>query len=342
MLKGDRLCREKAIEKFKPIHDAHKNIFLHLNVNEAILPLLDFDNLTLPDQLESMGVDPRSVVVESRNVLADTELLAQLFDMFRGLGIKLCLDGCAVDDSFNYAITKGKPDFVKVTRSFFGETERAGYSQKTLEALISVADQVGASIIGQGVETEDESIRLLLSGVDLQQGYYYTKGESRQPVDPAKIFMEKIVETHDKYRKVKKRLIRKKKERVVETFKDVSAICSKLSNTSEVRFEEGCKTLVRTVDGVISLFVLDDQGKQITSRVRTVPARRSSALLRLTKGAEHSTEDYFVYLDIGYEQFVTPPFASPFTDVQACLISRAFYNTQGGRFVACVEVPYPG
>jgi len=345
MVDVDRMCREKALEKFKSIHDAHGEMLLYLNVNADIVPYVDPDKSYLLNRIEQFGINPRNIVLEGTNSAGNADKLGRFCEMFRGVGFKLCLDGCSVDESFNLAITKFCPDFVKVNRSFFGEAERTDYSAKTLEALLSVADRVGSSVIGCGVEAEDESIRLLLAGVNLQQGYYYTKGEEREAGNPARMFREKIVETHDKYKKVKNRLVLQKKERFVEAFKGVSIVCSKLSNMSEEWFEDGCKRLVHKEDGVISLFVLDDRGRQITRRIpagSSQPANHPDVILKTSIGADHSVEDYVLYLDIGYDKFVTPPFASPFTDEQACVISKPFFNVQGSRYVACVEMSYPG
>nr|WP_287412182.1 EAL domain-containing protein [Pseudodesulfovibrio sp.] len=343
MVGVDRMCRRMALEKFKPIHDAHKKLLLGLNVNVEIFPHIDPNNLTLPRLIKEAGINPGNIVLEVMDFAPDRDLVAYYCELVQGLGCKFCLDGCAVDDSFNYAITKINPDFIKLDRSFFGEAEQTDYSAKALDALLSVAGHVGASVIGRGVESESESIRLLLAGVDLQQGYYYTRSEESRPGDPAGKFMEKIVETHDKYFKVKNKLVLHKKQRFVEAFKDVSAICTKLSNMSEEWFEDGCKRLVRKVEEVISIFVLDDRGRQITRRISagTVqPPHHPDAIMET--GTDHSVEDYVLYLDIGYEKFVTPPFVSPFTGKRSCLISRPFFNVQGSRYMVCVELPHPG
>ncbi|NDV20747.1 EAL domain-containing protein [Pseudodesulfovibrio sp. JC047] len=341
----DRLCRDKALARYRSIHETHPDLLLYLNVNVDIMPHVDPDSAYLFEQIEQLGIAPQSVVVEGVSFAPDVERMAAFCAHFREHGLKVGLDGCAVDEPFNSAISRLKPDFIKINRSFFGDTERAEYSAKTLEGLISAADHVGASVIGCGVETEAESIRLLMAGVNLQQGYYYTRGEERHVGDPAWMFREKIVETYDKYLKVKNRQVRRKKERFVQIFKDVSSVCSKLSNRSEEWFEDGCKKLARTGEGIISLFVLDTTGRQITRRISSSLRQSAShpdVILKTDIGVSHSVEDYVLYLDIGYEKFVTPPFVSPFTGEKACLVSTPFFNIQGDRYIVCVEMALAG
>jgi len=341
----DRLCREKALEQFKPIHANHKGLLLYLNINPDIIPHLKEEDIVLPKQVEESGINPANIVLECPFAIEYMDGIAMYGAMFAKAGFKICLDGCSVDHGFSHVMTKIRPNMVKVDRSFFGDAERKDYSAKTLDALQAVAGRVGASVVGQQVETEDESLRLLSSGIHLQQGYYYTKDENAKSGDPAKMFFQKILDTHEKYKTFKRDLVRRIKERFSATFKAVTSVCAKFANMSEDRFEDGCKTLVHNVEGVISLFVLNNNGEQVTHRAhssKNAATTNSDAILGSTKGADHSVQDYMRYLDMGYEKFVAPPSVSPFTGEDACIISRPFFSQDGLRYVVCVELPYPG
>ncbi|BCS89404.1 EAL domain-containing protein [Pseudodesulfovibrio sediminis] len=341
----DRLCREKALEQFKPIHAKHKGMHLFLNINPDMLSHLKTREVVLPAQVEAAGIPPSNIVLEWPFSPKYMEDVADFCELFSGLGFKICLDGCSVDDSFSHVLTKLQPDMVKIDRSFFGEDERKSYSARTLEALRSVAERIGAVVIGQQVESEAESLRLLTAGIHLQQGDYYTKDEHDKTGDPAKMFFKKILDTHEEFKLFKRKLVSRKKERFGTAFRSVTSICSKFANLSEDRFEEGCKTIVKTVGDVISVFVVDEFGVQITSRVHGKSqnaATTADFLLSSGKGADHSVEDYVLYLDMGYEKFVTTPFSSPFTGETACIISKPFFSQDGERYTVCIELPYPG
>jgi len=341
----DRLCREKALAHFMPIHDKHKDLLLYLNINPDIFPLADPNGLVLPKQVVKAGVAPENVVLECTLSNQYIEKTVLYREKFKALGFKTCLDNCSVDDSFSHTLSVARPDFVKINRTFFGNEERKDYSSKALEVLLVVAERIGALVVAQGVENEEESIRLLSAGVHLQQGYYYTKDEVAQAGDPARIFYSKIIDTYDKYKFVKRELVRRKKERFNKTFKSVASICAKLSNMSEDRFEDGCKSLVGSVNEVISMFVLDSMGGQITVRAHGRNSRATTntdSILGTQKGVDHSVMDYVMYLDMGYEKYVTQPFCSPFTGKDACIISRAFFNKEGARYMVCIEMPVSG
>lgn len=340
----DRLCREKALEQFKPIHGKHNDMLLFLNLNPDILSHVDVGSKVLKDQVGSLGIDVSNITIECplRRVVGDKVLA--FADLYRDFGFKLSLDNCSVDDAFSQIVTRFKPDFIKIGRNFFAAEERIDYSARTLDTLLEVAGRVGATVIAQGVECEEDSIRLLSAGVHLQQGYYYTKDEDLRTGDPAKMFFQKIITTYDKYKKVKREMVRRKKERFDATFKVVTSICSRFSNMSEDQFDGACLALVGKVSEVISMFVLDEIGEQITPRVHIKPVsgKTSTRILGSAKGVDHSMHDYVMYLDMGYEKFVTQPFISSFTGKKACIISKSVFNYEGLRYIICMEMPYPG
>ncbi|MCJ2166266.1 MULTISPECIES: EAL domain-containing protein [unclassified Pseudodesulfovibrio] len=345
MLEVDRLCRMNALRQFQSIHAGHKGMLLFLKVNAECLPHIEMDKLILPGQLKEVDMGLESVVLQIPLAVPHVDKALQLFEKLREMGVRLCLDNCSEDAAFSLALNRFKPDFVKVNRTFFGEEERGEHTFETLAGVISRANRVGAQVIGQGVETEEESIRLLSAGIHLQQGYYYSKDAASGGSDAAKAFLEKIVKTNDKFRVVRQQLVRRKKERFAEAFRNVSKVAAKLSNVSEDRFEQACRAIVNGSQDHVSVFVLDREGSQVTDRVYASGTRVSentAAIMGSQKGADHSAQDYVLYLEMGYLQFVTPPFASLAGGVNACLVSKPFFNTQGVRYTMCLEMAYPG
>ncbi len=339
----DRLCREKALAQFKPIFEKHKNMLLFLNINSDILPHVEVKSQVLKHQVASMDIDLGNVIIECPLSRAGQEEVIAFASFYKELGFKIGLDNCGADDAFGQIIPVIRPSFVKICPSLYAESQAAENSLRALKSLVQLTERMGAMVIAQGVENEEDSIRLLAAGVHLQQGYYYTKAEGVKEGDPAEAFFRKILNTHEKYKKVGRELVRQKKARFEALFRIVGTACAKFANLGEDRFEETCKKLVHSLDGVISLFVLNEHGTQITSRphVKGEP-RLSASVLGSGKGVDHSVHDYFMYLDMGYEKFVTQPSVSLFTGENACLVSRPIYNSEGARYVVCVEVSHPG
>ena len=345
MLEMDRLCRMTALRQFKPIHDRHKGMLLFLKVNAQSLPLLDPNRLVLLDQLKEAGVDVGAVAPELPLVPEHLDQIVPLFGKLREMGVRVCLDNCALDAAVSYALNLLRPDFVKLNRSFFGDGVNAQHAGATLAGAVSQANRIGAQVIAQGVETEDESVRLLAAGINLQQGFFYSKDEGTKPDDTPKLLREKIDRVNRRFQEARQQTIRRKKEGFADAFSRAGKVVIKLSNVPEDRFDEVCRSVVGRDNGPISVFVLDERGVQLTERVcagESCVFGSNGAIYGSQRGADHSSQDYALYIEMGYNQFVTPPFTSVVTGGRACLISKPFFNTQGVRFTMCLEMPYPG
>jgi len=339
----DRLCRETALSQFKPIHAGHKGLLLFLNLNAAILAHVETKTKVLKHQVASMDISMDNVVVEFPVSVAARPEVVSFVNCYREMGFKFSLDNCGGDDGIGRALSSVRPSFIKIRPELYAEGDNGADTLAALKRLVETAERAGAMVVAQGVENEADSIRLLAAGVHLQQGYYYSKDEGG-PAGQAESFSRKIQNTHEKYKRVGRELVRQKKERFQTMFRSVGAVCTRLAGMSESRFEEVCRAMVKNTEGVVSVFVLDESGTQITSRphVESASPKVSATVIGSAKGVDHSVQDYFLYLDMGYEKFVTPPFVSPFTGQNVCLVSRPIYNSENTRYVVCVETNHPG
>ncbi len=346
-LEVDQVCREKAFKQFKPIHDVHEAMLLFVNTDPRTLDAIRPDALAIPKQAQQIGINPGTVVIEGvlRDSIKGKALM--LGKLAKEAGFRLCLDNCATDDAFSHAISLTQPHFVKINRSFFAEDQRKEDTAQLLDILVKVAYREGTAVIAIGVESEEESIRLLAAGVYLQQGYYYTRGDGTSDNKTA-AFYEKISNAYDNFKRIKREIIRKKKDRMDRALKALSSVSHKLSNLSEVMFEGTCRTFVGEggkVGDIFSIFVLNKNGEQLTRRCHIKPNHGclgSTSILGSAKGADHSMNDYVLSLDMGYTHFVTQPFRSTFNGEEACLFTKRFFNYEGGTYTVCIEVPYPG
>jgi EAL domain-containing protein (putative c-di-GMP-specific phosphodiesterase class I) len=344
LLEMDGLCRKTALQQFKAIHDRHKDMLLFLNTSAASLPHLEADKLQLEEELKGAGVDLLAVVQELPLVVDHMEESAPLFERLREMGCRVCLDCCSLKAPVSYALNLFKPDFVKLDRSYFSDGN-GEHAAETLRGVIHQASLLKTQVIGLGVENEEESVRLLSAGVHLQQGFYYSKNVDTNPEDTPKLLREKIATVGKRFTGEKQQGMRRAKEGFADAFRRAGKIAIKLSNLPEDRLNEACRVLVAAENGPLSVFVINAKGIQITERPcaeKTCVFTSSGAIYGSQQGADHSSKDYALYIEMGYNQFVTPPFTSLVSGREACLICKPFYNTQGERYTMCVEIEYPG
>lgn len=339
-LELDRLCREKALRNFKSIADNHKSILLFLNLDLSVLECSESAVDHFAKQTAAAGVPPERVIVEAPPRLLES-LSPDVETFYRRKGVMLSVDNVDMNDAVFGIFAAHNVDFIKVNRSFFADAdERAG---RMLKRLVSFAGEMGASVIAQCVESEEESIFLLKNGIGLQQGYYYTKDEVAETDDPARMFFGKIRETYNKFLAMRREAIRDRKARFEALNRTASRLAGAMAKARISGFEQGVREIVRDHEAVISAFVIDPAGVQLTTRPRSgAHAKKTRTLPESSPGFDHGGRDYYLYIEMGYDKFVTRPFDSPGLGLPACLIAMPFYGVDGRRYILCLEFPHPG
>jgi EAL domain-containing protein (putative c-di-GMP-specific phosphodiesterase class I) len=137
-----------------------------------------------PDELGEAGVlseaDPLralapKVVLEltERSKLGKVEALDQIVARLRAHGCRIALDDVGGGYGSLALMTRVTPDVCKLDiRSLRGERSPAA-RRAMVRALREIADDLGAALIVQGVETEGERDELVSMGCDLFEGYLF-------------------------------------------------------------------------------------------------------------------------------------------------------------------------
>lgn len=341
----DRLCREKALKNFRPIVEKHPNIMLFLNLDLAVLSLNEAVVDYFADQAARIGIPPDRIVIEAPIHML-MSVSTEVEDYYRKKkGFLVSADNVGVSDPFFELFYRRSVDFIKINRSFFAMgDDRSG---RMLKRLVKLAGEMGSSVVAQCVETEEESVFLLKSGVVLQQGYFYTKDGQRQgggkDGDPVKLFFGKIKDTYAKYLALRRENIRDRRVRFEALNRTAVRFAGKLAEVDTSDYEQTVRQLVADHEVLISAFVVDENGIQITTRPRIKGLGAKAARMpEAFPGFDHGGRDYFLYIQMGYEKFVTSPFDSFELGIPACLMAMPFMGIDNHRYVLCLEFPHPG
>ncbi|MDW8315555.1 MAG: EAL domain-containing protein, partial [Rhodovarius sp.] len=62
-------------------------------------------------------------------------------------------------------------DVIKVDRSFVAAIERGGAAPRIVETVVRLAHSLGAQVVAEGVETEEQLRQLHALGCDMVQGF---------------------------------------------------------------------------------------------------------------------------------------------------------------------------
>lgn len=341
LLHMDRLCRESALRNFQSIFRTHPNMLLFLNINITALKAKSMEINTLQEQVEEYGYDPRHVVIEVEEKLIDDDAPMELLTYYKNLGMHFSIDDVGTS---GYALDKMflvRPGFIKLNRNFLSEVKQKPYKADVLASLQKAAQSIGAVVVGKGVEKEEDAFALLDNKVMLQQGYYYTKTKDDNEKDATKIFKAKIMDVNHRYKESMSMSIRKKKATFEDYHKLMSKLLFKVEKETAKEFPARCRAMIQSEESIMGLFILNDQGLVVSNRFLRYQDNDAPKLREERATKNYSLSDFFVHLRTGFEKFVTPPFSSPLTRQQHCIIARRFLNVEGREFVMCLEFAYP-
>lgn len=129
--------------------------------------------------LDANGLPPHRLRLElTESVLMDrAEATAGVLFRLRDLGVKIAVDDFGTGYSSLSYLQRFPVHTLKVDKSF---TDRVtGDGAPVVQAIVSLAHGLGMDVVAEGVEQQDQSVKLEALGCEFGQGYLYAK-----PLEP--------------------------------------------------------------------------------------------------------------------------------------------------------------
>lgn len=129
------------------------------------------------DIIRAAGYPPEKLsleVTESAEVHFDDHIMHSL-ERLRKTGIALSLDDFGTGYASYSSLNNLPISIIKTDRSFVQNLEAEEYLQSTFQIMVEFAHAAGLRVIAEGVETKEQVKILSRLGVDLFQGYYFSR-----------------------------------------------------------------------------------------------------------------------------------------------------------------------
>ena len=91
----------------------------------------------------------------------------------RDLGVRIALDDFGIGYSSLGYLKDYQFDKIKIDRSFIAGWSQSKVNGAVIHAIIELGHELGFEVIAEGVEQQDEVLKLMALGCDCVQGYYY-------------------------------------------------------------------------------------------------------------------------------------------------------------------------
>ncbi len=174
-------CRQFSIWKEKHGLDQLK-ISVNLSVKQFCQPDLieQIDKILQETQLDSQSL--KLEITESA-IVDNPESAALLFQKLRQRKIQLSIDDFGTGYSSLSYLHRFPVNTLKIDRSFVSRIGKDGENLEIIQAIITLAKQLGMTIVAEGIETPQQKDYLKLLGCDEGQGYLFAKPLPTQEVE---------------------------------------------------------------------------------------------------------------------------------------------------------------
>ena len=147
-------------------------------VNVSIRQLYEPDFIsTVYNAIEDTGIDAQSLIIElTENMIMDNaeSNVGKLQDL-QNIGIKISIDDFGTGYSSLGYLQRFPLHQLKIDRSFISEIKSAFDKTPIVKAVISLAHDLGLSVVAEGVETHHQLAHINALKCDEYQGYFCSK-----------------------------------------------------------------------------------------------------------------------------------------------------------------------
>ncbi|MBZ0106173.1 MAG: EAL domain-containing protein [Sulfuricella denitrificans] len=287
----DRLCRTIHVRNY--LNDSVNDNWIFLNINPEVVTDGRRHGSFFADFLEKYRIAPHRIVVEIlENSISDEALLADAVGYYRDLGCLIAIDDFGAGHSNFDRIWRIAPQIVKLDRSMIARAAQQPKVRRLIPNLVSLIHESGSMALMEGIETEEEALIAMDSGIDFVQGYYFAKpGERVSHEIGCQDFMGGLCDRFKQFSAMEQQQYHLGLSPYLECFLEAARKIER-----GMSMKPASATLLEMPDAE-RCFTLDDEGRQIGDNA--LPARRSDIIdprfapLRDANGAIWSRRHYF-------------------------------------------------
>jgi EAL domain-containing protein (putative c-di-GMP-specific phosphodiesterase class I) len=170
----DRLCRSRALLASARVPSSAR---IFVNTLPATIRDPQFRGKPLIDFLARAQVSPERIVIEitEKLVIENYGLFREAMAYFTDLGMSFAVDDVGAGYSGLESIAKLKPHFLKIDITLVRDVHVSLVNRAMVKAIVSIGHGIGATVIAEGIHSEEEIRALLDMGVGYGQGYYLAR-----------------------------------------------------------------------------------------------------------------------------------------------------------------------
>jgi predicted signal transduction protein with EAL and GGDEF domain len=131
---------------------------------------------TVAGALRDATLDPRRLLLEvtESTLMADVADTEQTLNLLRGIGVQLAMDDFGTGYSSLSYLERLPVDLLKIDRAFTASLGDGREVPVLLRSIIKLGQTLGLQVLAEGIERDDQVVRLRELGCRLGQGYHFS------------------------------------------------------------------------------------------------------------------------------------------------------------------------
>ncbi|HEY8921593.1 MAG TPA: EAL domain-containing protein [Candidatus Limnocylindria bacterium] len=154
-----------------------KDLFLSVNMSPRTIEAPEFSAPAMLNILARYDFPPERLIIEltEHQPIADLERVRHKLDTCRSAGMRMAADDLGSGNSGLRLLSDLRFDIVKVDLGLVQRSSTGARSSAVVESIVAFASRMGALVIGEGVEHEEQVEQLTQLGVTAAQGYLFSR-----------------------------------------------------------------------------------------------------------------------------------------------------------------------
>ncbi|GKU76988.1 EAL domain-containing protein [Paenibacillus sp. L3-i20] len=261
----DRIIREQAIAR---MGQEISPPLLFLNLKPSwIYQFGQLGGMYTLSLLKKYNVDPRRIVIEitEESFEGSIEVLLSLVESYRAHGCHIAIDDVGSGFSSADRIAQIQPDLLKIDMHMVKKSATHNGYFGVLRSFSELAEQIGASLLFEGVETTEDLERAIQSGARYVQGFLFAKAEPdfRDPEDFYRVIDHEL-KRHLKQYAMTERYWYNRAEGIADKLQEI-VNCSGSLHETDLWLEQ---LIPELDDTFIRIYICNEEGIQLSADYR--------------------------------------------------------------------------
>ena len=167
---------------------------LFINVSPACLADPCFRNGETQSLLRELGLSPSRIIIEltENQEIKDFAALRDALMHYRAQGYRIAIDDLGEGFSNLRLWSELRPEYVKIDRHFIQGIASDVLKFRLVRSMHEIAETCGASIVAEGIETEDDFATVRDLGIACGQGFFISRPQLLPEIMPTHVTLSAL------------------------------------------------------------------------------------------------------------------------------------------------------